>query len=49
MTLWRELDEYEEDECRQWARDNYKPYEDISGVWHPVTQEECVKMNQEMI
>jgi hypothetical protein len=32
---------------QKWARDNYVPFSTIEGIWHPVTQAECVKMNQE--
>ena len=48
MNLFRNLDETEEKEFRQWARDNYKRMEPISGVWHPVVQDECAKMNAEL-
>ncbi len=47
MKLWRELSKQEELECRNWARKNYKPLEDIKGTWHPATQEECRKINEE--
>ena len=26
-------------------RDNYKPLDPIKGIWHPVIQDECAKMN----
>lgn len=32
---------------RSWARSNYKVYEPIQGIWHPVVQLECVLMNME--
>ena len=32
---------------KQWARDNYEPHSPIKGIWHPVVQEECAKMNKE--
>ena len=47
MKLFRDLTEDEEKDFRQWARDNYKPYTDIRGVWHPVVQDECRKINEE--
>ena len=47
MKLFRNLTTEEEDEFRQWARDNYEPFSEIKGVWHPVVQDECVKINQE--
>ena len=47
MNLWRELNQEEEKEFRDAARKNYKPLTEISGVWHPVYQDECVKINKE--
>lgn len=46
MKLFRELDETEAEEFRQWARENYKPFDPINGVWHPIVQEECVEINK---
>ena len=46
--LFRELDEKEEQEFRQWARENFKPgHMTINEVWHPVVRDECQKMNDE--
>lgn len=45
--MWRTLSPEEEKAHRKWARENYEPLSDIKGVWHPVTQEECIKMNRE--
>ena len=45
--FFKSLSSEEEQEFRQWARDNYKVGEAISGVWHPVVQDECVKINTE--
>ena len=45
--FFRELSKKEEAVFRQWARDNYKPGEPISGIWHPVVQNECTVMNTE--
>lgn len=47
MQLFRQLSAEEEASFRQWARDNYQPLTEISGVWHPVVQDECVKINAE--
>jgi hypothetical protein len=47
MKLFRDLPEDEQASFRQWARDNYKPMAEISGIWHPVIQDECAKINQE--
>ena len=41
-------DEKEIQEYRKWARDNYKPLSDIKGIWHPIIQDECMKMNEEL-
>ena len=48
MKMYREdLSEEELADMQKWARENYKPLGVIKGVWHPVVQEECVKMNDE--
>ena len=46
MQLFRDLAPDEEQSFRQWARDNYKPFTNINGVWHPVIQDECRIINQ---
>jgi len=43
--LFRDLTEKEALEFRQWARDNYKEQDPIKGIWHPVVQDECVRIN----
>lgn len=45
--FFRKLSSEEEADFRKWARDTYKPFSDISGIWHPVVQDECKKMNEE--
>lgn len=45
--FFRDLSEDEKNDFRAWARENYKSGSEISGVWHPVVQEECVKINAE--
>jgi len=45
MKLFKQLTENQEAEFRQWARDNYKPFDPIEGIWHPVIQDECAKIN----
>ena len=45
--MHRKLTSDEEKEFREWTRDNYFPYSNISGMWHPVIQEECSKINKE--
>jgi len=47
MNIFKILTSQEEKSFRQWARDNYKPLSDIKGIWHPVVQHECAKINQE--
>lgn len=49
MNLFKPVDEIDVASFKQWARDNYKPGEEISGVWHPVVQKECVKINEEVL
>ena len=49
MNLFRELTPKEEKEFRKWARDNYEPFTEIKGIWHPVVQDECVKMSKEKV
>ena len=44
--IFRDLSQQEEQEFRQWARNNYKTLEPIEGIWHPVIQDECRKMNE---
>ena len=46
--MFRKLESNEEQEFRQWARENYKRLEPIPGIWHPVIQAECAKMNAEL-
>ena len=45
--MHRKLDLAEEKEFRKWARDNYRPHQQINGIWHPVVQDECAKINAE--
>lgn len=47
MSLFKSLNADEEKQFRQWARENYTPGSEIKGVWHPVVQDECTKMNIE--
>ena len=45
--LFKKLENTEDLEFRQWARENYKPLDPIKGVWHPVIQDECKMMNEQ--
>lgn len=47
MKLFRMLTPDEEKEYKQSARDNYEPLTEIKGIFHPVYQLECVKINIE--
>lgn len=47
MKLYRDLDEQETATFRAWARTNYQPHSEIKGIWHPVVQDECVRINRE--
>lgn len=47
IELWRKLTDKEKVAYRKWARDNYKPLSLIDGLWHPIVQEECAKINRE--
>lgn len=47
--MFRPLSDFEEHEFRQWARENYKAFDDINSLWHPVIQEECATMNIEAL
>lgn len=47
MTQWKfykTLNEEEEKEFRQWARDHYSVGDSIDPSWHPVVQDECMSM-----
>jgi len=46
---WRDLSATEEQQFRQWARDNYLPLDDIDGLWHPVVKDECQRINEEYV
>lgn len=44
---FRNLSDEEISEFRRWARENYVKFSNISGVWHPIVQLECVVINSE--
>lgn len=48
MKMFKDIPEGsdEEWEFRLWARENYKPFNPILGIWHPIVQAECVRMNE---
>lgn len=45
MNLFRTLRPKEIEDFRNWARENYKPFDEIKSIWHPVTQLECAIIN----
>lgn len=47
MQLFKQLNATQEAAFRQWARTNYKAFQPINGVWHPVVQDECRRINAE--
>ncbi len=47
MKIFRNLNSDEEQEFKDWARNNYKPFSEIPGIWHPIIQAECVQINKE--
>ena len=44
---FRKLSVKEKREFRKSARENYVPFSEIQGIWHPVYQAECVAINDE--
>ena len=47
MKLFKNIDDPAEiNEYQQWARDNYIPHSTIEGIWHPLVQAECVRINE---
>ncbi len=44
--LFKSLTDEEEKQYREWARKTYKRFEPIKGIWHPVVQDECKKINE---
>ena len=46
--MFKQLTKQEEREYRKWAIENYEPFSEINGTWHPVVQDECRKLNQEI-
>ena len=49
MKIFSPLTEEAEVEFRAWAHKFYPPLTDINGVWHPVMQDECVRINEKYI
>jgi hypothetical protein len=45
-TIWRKLSKSEEEEFKIWAKENHKPFDRVSPLWHPVIKEECAKIDQ---
>lgn len=43
-SFFRPLTPEEEADFRQWARDNWKPGDEINGLWHPVVRDEIAHL-----
>jgi len=42
--FFRHLDTKEEEQFRQWARDNFDPHKEADPVWHPCVRDEWQKL-----
>lgn len=42
--FFRRLNTQEEQEFREWARENWAPGDLVEAVWHPVVRDECARM-----
>jgi len=47
MKLFKDFTRQEEIEFRTWAKENYVPFNDIKGIWHPIIQDECRRINEQ--
>jgi hypothetical protein len=47
MQLFKDLTRQEEAEFRDWAKENYVPFANIKGIWHPIIQDECRRINEQ--
>ena len=45
--IFKKLNSKQESEYRLFARNNYDLFSSIPGHWHPIIQDECLKMNLE--
>lgn len=45
--VFKLLDATEKLAFRKAARENYVPFTTIEGIWHPIYQDECVRINHE--
>jgi len=43
-SFFRKLTSSEEEEFRQWTRDNFNPAEEPEEIWHPVVRDEWRKL-----
>jgi uncharacterized protein YukE len=46
-SFFRQLSADEEQLFRRWARQNWKPGQEINPVWHPVIRDEITKIQEE--
>ena len=44
--MFKSLNSDEVEEYRVWAKDNYEKFSEIKGIWHPVIQDECRRINE---
>jgi hypothetical protein len=44
---FRKLSEDDAAKFRKAARETYEPFSSIDGLWHPLYQAECVRINAE--
>lgn len=49
MNLFKQLSKEEEAPYREWARENYTRLDPIKGIWHPIVQDECRIMNEDLM
>ncbi len=47
--MWRNLSKDEEEEFRQWARDNWKSKTEPNLLWHPIIKEEWSKLDEKYV
>jgi hypothetical protein len=46
-SFFRELNDQEVEQFKQWARDNFKPDMEINETWHPVVRQELARLQKE--
>lgn len=46
-SFFRELNDQEVEQFKQWAKDNFKPDMEINETWHPVVRQELARLQAE--